>query len=92
MADYLVICGAESERQVQAISENIVEGLKKDGMRPMGVEGATEGRWALLDYVEVVAHVFHKPVREYYDLEGLWADAPKVEAGLETGESKKARD
>lgn len=76
VADYLVVCSAQSERQVQAISEAIEDGLRKKGTRPMGVEGATGGRWALIDCNDVVAHVFYEPVRALYDIEGLWAEAP----------------
>lgn len=76
VADYLVVCSAESERQVQAIAEAIEDGLKKKGARPIGVEGARGGRWALIDCNDVVAHVFYEPVRALYDLEGFWAEAP----------------
>ncbi len=76
IADYLVVCSAESERQVQAIAEAIEDGLKKKGARPLGVEGARGGRWALIDLNDVVAHVFYEPVRALYDLEGFWAEAP----------------
>ena len=74
-ADYLLICSADSERQVEAIAAAIEDGLRKKGEKPMGVEGASQGRWALMDYHDVVAHIFYGPVREFYDLEGLWADA-----------------
>lgn len=79
VADYLVICSAESERQVQAIVSAVDEGLRKSGERPLGTEGAGEGRWALMDYNDVVVHVFLEPVRSFYDLEGLWAEAPVTE-------------
>lgn len=85
VAEYLVICSADSERQVKAITDNIEEGLKGLGVRPIGVEGVTEARWALIDYGDVVAHVFHSPVRDYYDIEGLWADAPRVDVELPKG-------
>ena len=83
MADCLVICGADSARQVKAVTDNILEGLKKKGLTPIGVEGVDEGRWALLDYADVVVHVFHRPVRAYFDLDGLWADAPRLDTGLD---------
>lgn len=79
MADYLLICSAESERQVGAIADHIEEGLRKEGIRPYGTEGANEGRWALIDYSDVIAHIFIEPVRVFYDLEGLWAEAPMQE-------------
>jgi ribosome-associated protein len=64
---------------VQAIARNILENLKKKAIRPLGTEGINEGRWALLDYGDVIVHVFLEDVRKYYDLEGLWADAPRIE-------------
>ncbi|MBI5344137.1 MAG: ribosome silencing factor [Deltaproteobacteria bacterium] len=80
VADYLVICSADSERQVAAIADAIEDGMRKKNARPMGVEGAKAGRWALMDFNDVVAHIFHEPVRRFYDLDGLWADAPRIEA------------
>lgn len=77
-ADYFVICSGNSDRQVQAIASHIEEKLAKEGLQPLGIEGKREGRWVLLDYGEVVVHVFYQPVREFYDLERLWADAPRV--------------
>ncbi len=77
-ADYFVICSGNSDRQVQAIASHIEEKLAKEGLYPLGIEGKREGRWVLLDYGEVVVHVFYQPVREFYDLERLWADAPRV--------------
>ncbi len=79
VSDYVLICSADSERQVQAIARNVSDGLKKKKERPFGVEGVEEGRWALMDYSDVVVHIFLEPVRAFYDLEGLWADAPKTE-------------
>ncbi|MBI2400829.1 MAG: ribosome silencing factor [Deltaproteobacteria bacterium] len=79
VSDFLLICSAESERQVQAIAYSIEDGLRKKGERPLGMEGVTEGRWALIDYVDVVVHIFLEPVRSFYDLEGLWAEAPVTE-------------
>jgi cell division septation protein DedD len=64
---------------VQAIADSIEDGLRKKGERPLGMEGVTEGRWALIDYVDVVVHIFLEPVRSFYDLEGLWAEAPVTE-------------
>jgi len=91
VTDYLLICSAESERQVQAIARNIEDGLRSKKEKPIGVEGVDRGRWALLDYADVVAHVFHEPVRTYYDLEGLWAEAPVKEVKDKPGpKAKKA--
>jgi len=79
VSDYLLICSADSERQVEAIADSIEDGLRKKGERPLGIEGVSEGRWALIDYVDVVVHIFLDPVRAFYDLEGLWAEAPVTE-------------
>lgn len=79
IADYLLICSAASDRQVQAIASSIEEGLKKKKVRPLSTEGIREGRWALIDYGDVIAHIFLEPIREFYNLEGLWPEAPRVE-------------
>jgi ribosome-associated protein len=77
-ADYFLLCSGKSDRQVQAIAQGIEEALKKKGVRPLGEEGMREGRWVLLDYEDVVVHVFLDSVRRFYDLEGLWIDAPRI--------------
>jgi len=77
--DYFIICSGNSDRQVQAIAAHIEEKLGKEGLRPLSIEGKREGRWVLLDYGDVVIHVFYQPVREFYDLERLWSDAPRIE-------------
>lgn len=76
--DYFVICSGQSIRQVQGIADHIEEEMRKAGYRPIGVEGLREGRWVLMDYDDVIVHVFHEPVREMYDLESLWSDAPNL--------------
>jgi ribosome-associated protein len=78
-ADYFVICSGSSDRQVQAIASHIEEKLGKQGLHPLGIEGKREGSWVLLDYGDVIIHIFYDPIREFYDLERLWSDAPKVE-------------
>jgi ribosome-associated protein len=78
-ADYLLLASGRSTRQAGAIAEGVERALKKAGIKPLGLDGLKEGRWALLDYGDVVVHVFHQPVREFYDLESLWSDAPRVE-------------
>jgi len=77
--DYFLLCSGKSDRQVQAIAQAIEEALKKKGIRPLGQEGMTAGRWVLLDYEDVIVHIFLEPVRTFYDLEGLWIDAPRVD-------------
>ena len=78
-ADYLLLASGRSTRQAGAVAEGIARALKKAGIKPLGQDGLKEGRWALLDFGDVVVHVFHQPVREFYDLESLWSDAPRVE-------------
>jgi len=78
-ADYILIVSARSDRQVGAIIDSILTTLKKHGHRPLGVEGETSGQWALIDFGEVIVHVFHHPTREFYDLESLWVDAKRVD-------------
>ncbi len=73
--DCFVICSGASEPQVGAIAEQIVGKLKEQGIAPWHVEGRAVRRWILIDYVDVVVHVFHHETREYYTLERLWADA-----------------
>jgi ribosome-associated protein len=76
--NYQLVISGRSERQVDAIADGISAGLKEDGLRPIGSEGARTGQWALLDYGDFVIHVFLHSAREHYDLEGLWSDAPRV--------------
>jgi ribosome-associated protein len=77
--DYFLICSGKSDRQVQAIAQRIVEVLEEEGVHPLGLEGMSEGKWVLMDYGDVVIHVFLEPVRRFYDLEGLWIDAPRID-------------
>jgi ribosome-associated protein len=79
IADYLVICTGRSDRQVQAIAQAIDEQLRQHGRRPRAVEGMNRGQWVLMDYADVIVHIFYKPVREFYDLERLWEHAPRVQ-------------
>lgn len=81
--DYFLLCSGKSDRQVQAIAQSIEEALKKKGIRPLGQEGMIEGRWILMDYEDVVVHIFLEPVRKFYDLEGLWLDAPRIDVKRE---------
>jgi ribosome-associated protein len=78
MADYFVICSGRSERQVQVLGHAIVDELRKEGVRPLGVEGRGAARWILLDYGSVIVHVFAPEEREYYGLERLWSNATQV--------------
>ena len=83
VCDYFFICSGSSEVQVKAIAEAVEDGLKLKGVRPWHIEGFESRRWVLLDYVEVVVHVFHEKTREYYMLDRLWGDARSLDLGLE---------
>ena len=76
-ADYFVLMTADSDRQAGAIADHVDARLKEQGATKVGVEGYEGGRWILIDYGDVVAHVFNREARQFYDLEGLWADAPR---------------
>lgn len=78
VADHFVICSGRSNRQVSAIAEFIRTELKKQDIRPLHLEGIKEGHWVLMDYGHVIIHIFYGPVREFYDLEGLWIDAKQI--------------
>jgi len=78
IADYFIICSGRSDRQVQSIAQGIEEYLGKEGITPFSVEGQTRGQWVLMDFSDVIVHIFYQPVREFYDLEGLWSHAPRV--------------
>ena len=75
-ADYFVICSADSDVQVKAIADQIVESLSKEGIKCWHKEGYKALSWILLDYVDVVVHIFRKDARDFYNLEKLWGDAP----------------
>jgi ribosome-associated protein len=77
--EYILLVSGRSDRQVDAISESISRELKQHGRRTLGVEGVRSGQWALLDFGDVVVHVFHHPMRLHYDLESLWHEAPRVD-------------
>ena len=78
IADVFIICSGRSNRQVSAIAEFIKTDLKKHNIKPLSVEGTKDGHWVLLDYGHVIIHVFYEPLREFYDLEGLWVDAGRI--------------
>jgi len=86
VADYFLICSGGSEVQVKAIADAIDEKLRERGARAWHVEGFEGRRWVLLDFVEVVVHVFHERTREYYMLDRLWGDARSVDLGLENAD------
>ena len=79
VTDFVLICTGTSDRQMRAVADIVVEYGKKVGERPLGFSGYESAAWILLDYVDVVFHIFAKVYREYYDLELLWGDAPRLE-------------
>jgi ribosome-associated protein len=85
LTDYFIICSGRSDRQVQAIAQSIEEKMGEQGIHPLGEEGMREGRWVLVDYDDVVIHIFYDQVRRYYDLEGLWIEAPRINSPEEKG-------
>jgi ribosome-associated protein len=78
VADYFVVCSGTSEVQVKAIADAIIAGLQEKGVRSWHTEGYGARRWVLIDFVDVVVHVFHAKAREYYMLESLWGDAKRI--------------
>lgn len=88
LTDFLVLATGSSDRQVQAAADAVHMGLKKQlDVFPLGIEGMNEGRWVLIDYGDVMVHVFHEPVRQFYDLDGLWSDAEEVALPEESPEA-----
>lgn len=79
IADYFIVCSGRSDRQVQSIAQGVEENAAEEGFRPFAVEGTQRGHWALIDFSDVIVHIFYEPVREFYDLDGLWGHAPRAE-------------
>jgi ribosome-associated protein len=77
--DYFVLATGQSDVQVKAIADHIIETLKDEDVRPAHIEGLESGRWVLVDYIDFVVHAFHPGAREFYQLEVLWGDAPRYE-------------
>jgi len=80
-ADYFVLCTGDSSRQMQAIADEVEQRLKTCGIRPSHVEGYQNAEWILMDYFDLVVHIFSKNARLYYDLERLWRDGKKLDIG-----------
>jgi ribosome-associated protein len=78
LADFFVLCSAESEPQMRAIADAVEDSLSKKGARPYGIEGREGGLWILIDYNDVILHIFKKEAREFYNLDRLWGDAPRI--------------
>jgi len=79
ITDYFLIASGNSIRQVQAISRHLKKRMDEESFKAYGLEGEQEGHWVLLDYNDVVIHIFYQPDREFYDLEGLWIEAPRID-------------
>jgi len=78
ITDYFVICSGESTTQVKAITEEIEERFRAEGVKPLGIEGLSHGRWVLMDYNDVIVHIFEEETRKFYELEKLWIDAERI--------------
>ena len=89
ITDYFLVASGNSSRQVQAITRHLNRRLREEGFKPYGIEGEKEGHWVLMDYGDVVVHIFYEPVREFYDLEGLWIDAPRIDTDDDIGRDKE---
>jgi ribosome-associated protein len=76
--DVFLLCTGSNRRQVRAIAEGIADDLRAAGRKPLGMEGLDAARWVLLDFGDVIVHVFDEPMRGFYDLEALWGDAPRL--------------
>lgn len=80
IADYFIIASGSSTRQVQAITRHLEKRMREAGIKPLGIEGEQNAQWVLMDYGDIIIHIFYEDVRKFYDLEGLWVDAPRLEA------------
>jgi ribosome-associated protein len=78
MTDYFIVASGTSDTHVRSVAQHVLETLQRQGVRAASVEGLTQGRWVLLDYVDFVVHVFHPSLRAFYQLERLWGDAPSL--------------
>lgn len=83
IADAFVLCTVTSEPQMKAVYNAVREGMKEAGLVPLGAEGSHRGSWILIDYGDVLVHIFREEAREFYDLDGLWGDAPEVPLDIE---------
>lgn len=78
IADYFVICSGDNPAQIRAIADAIDESFSKEKIKPLGREGLESARWVLLDYGDIVIHIFNEQTRNFYDLEKFWIDAPRI--------------
>lgn len=89
ITDYFVICSAESTTQVKALTEYVEETMKQYGYIPYGIEGFSYAHWVLMDYGDVIVHIFLEDTRRYYDLERLWLDAPRIQVEKITSDKSR---
>jgi ribosome-associated protein len=82
IADYLVLASGRSDKQTQAIADSVRQGLKKFG-KALDIEGVKEGKWIVIDYGDIIVHVFQEDIRRYYSLDELWSAAPKIDIPAE---------
>lgn len=83
VTEAFVICSVENEPQMKAVMNNLREGMKEVGIKPLRIEGDYHGGWVLMDYNDVIVHIFREQARGFYDLDGVWADAPAIALDLE---------
>ena len=88
LANYFILTSGTSERQVSAIANHVVSTLRDEKTKPYRVEGLNESRWVLVDYSDVIVHVFHQETRQFYNLERLWGDAPRISDSQEEEENE----
>lgn len=93
-ADFFLITSGTSDKHVQAVADGIISAMRSKGKKPLGVEGMQKGHWVLVDFDDVIVHIFYRPIREFYGLEKLWSDAKKVdpkEPGKKTGKKRASK-
>ncbi|HEX9455696.1 MAG TPA: ribosome silencing factor [Candidatus Binatia bacterium] len=78
IADYFIVCSGRSDRQVQSIAQGLEDDGSEAGVKPFALEGTQRGHWVLMDFSDVIVHIFYEPVRQFYDLDGLWGHAPRA--------------
>jgi ribosome-associated protein len=84
-ADFFILCSGGSHRHVTALAQHVEEVLAQAGVKPLGVEGLEEGQWVLMDYNTLVIHIFMQERREFYNLEDLWSEVPKIQIDADSG-------
>jgi len=83
ITDYFLVCHGTSNVHIRALGEAVMDSLEEEGIRPHGMEGRDEARWFLLDYGDVIVHIFAEEEREFYALERLWGDAPVIKTSVD---------